>query len=170
MIFLHTYGVTSLQCERIVQEYGSDTKRIVQEDPCRLVVDIEGIDSKTANEIALKLGFSTDSNERINAGVFHTMRKFEREDRHTLGTEVTILEEATKLLRLEPTIIRQRIHALDEDKSLYGIQAYDQHQEALGSTYQLPAIAEAERNIAKAIARIVNTASTLPASKIDAAV
>jgi exodeoxyribonuclease V alpha subunit len=154
---------------RIVEKYGSDAKRIVQDDPYRLVEDIIGYGFKTVDEIALELKFLTNSKERIDAGVLHTMRKLE-EKGHTLGTEAMILEKATKLLSLEPTIIRQRIHALDETERPYGILAYDQNQEALGSAYQLPATAETERCIAEAIAHIWQTKSILPAIEIDAIV
>jgi exodeoxyribonuclease V alpha subunit len=167
MIFLHSCGVTLSQCVRIVEKYGGDAKRIVQDNPYRLVEDIKDISFKTADKIALKLRFPTNSKERIDAGVLHTMRKLEV-DGHTLGTESMILEQATKLLSLEPTIIRQRIHALEEAECLYGIQAYDQNQESLGSAYQIPNTAKAERRIAEAIARIGQTASILRDIKIDA--
>jgi exodeoxyribonuclease V alpha subunit len=169
MMFLQTYGVTPSQCVRLVKKYGSGAKRILQDEPYRLAEDIERIGFKTADKIALNLGFPTNSKERIDAGVLHTMRQLEDEG-HTLGTETMILEQATQLLSLEPTLIRQRIRALDEAARLFGIQAYDQNQEILGPAYQLPNTAGAEKRIAEAIARIAKTTSILPSIKIDAAV
>lgn len=169
MMFLQNYGVTPKQCVLLVEKYGSDAKRLVQDDPYRLIEGTTGIGFETADEIALNLKFPTSSKERIDAGVLHTMGVLEKEG-HALGTEASILEQAAKLLSLEPTIIQPRIHALNEAEHLYGIQAYDQNQESLGSAYQLHATAEAERRIAEAIARIAQTASILPAIKIDAVV
>ena len=169
MMFLQTYGVTPSQCVRLVKKYGSGAKRILQDEPYRLAEDIERIGFKTADKIALNLGFPTNSKERIDAGVLYTMRQLEDEG-HTLGTETMILEQATQLLSLEPALIQQRIRALDQMERLYGIQARDQNQEALGPAYQLPATAGAEKRIAEAIARIARTESILPAIKIDAAV
>lgn len=169
MMFLQTYGVTPSQCVRLVKKYGSGAKRILQDEPYRLAEDIERIGFKTADKIALNLGFPTNSKERIDAGVLHTMRQLEDEG-HTVGTETMILEQATQLLSLEPALIQQRIRALDQMERLYGIQARDQNQEALGPAYQLPATAGAEKRIAEAIARIARTESILPAIKIDAAV
>ena len=169
MMFLQTYGVTPSQCVRLVKKYGSGAKRILQDEPYRLAEDIERIGFKTADKIALNLGFPTNSKERIDAGVLHTMRQLEDEG-HTVGTETMILEQATQLLSLEPALIQQRIRALGQMERLYGIQARDQNQEALGPAYQLPATAGAEKRIAEAIARIARTESILPAIKIDAAV
>ena len=169
MMFLQTYGITPHQCVRLVKKYGSGAKRILQDEPYRLAEDIERIGFKTADKIALNLGFPTNSKERIDAGIMHTMRQLEDEG-HTLGTETMILEQATQLLSLEPSLIQQRIGALDQGEHLYGIQAYDHNQENLGGAYQLPATAGAEKRISEAIARISQTESILPSIKVDAAI
>ena len=169
MMFLQTYGITPSQCVRLVKKYGSGAKRILQDEPYRLAEDIERIGFKTADKIALNLGFPTNSKERIDAGIMHTMRQLEDEG-HTLGTETMILEQATQLLSLEPSLIQQRIRALDQGEHLYGIQAYDHNQENLGGAYQLPATAGAEKRISEAIARISQTESILPSIKVDAAI
>ena len=169
MMFLQTYGITPSQCVRLVKKYGSGAKRILQDEPYRLAEDIERIGFKTADKIALNLGFPTNSKERIDAGIMHTMHQLEDEG-HTLGTETMILEQATQLLSLEPSLIQQRISALDQGERLYGMQAYDHNQENLGGAYQLPATAGAEKRIAEAIARIAQTESILPSIKVDAAI
>lgn len=169
MMFLQTYGVTPAQCVRLVKKYGNGTKSILQDEPYRLAQDIERIGFKTADKIALNLGFPTNSKERIDAGILHTMRQLEDEG-HTLGTQDMILEHATQLLALEPKLIQTRISALDQAGILFGIQAYGQNQESLGPAYQLPTTANAETRIAEAIARIARTPSILPQIKIDAAV
>ena len=169
MMFLQTYGITPSQCVRLVKKYGSGAKRILQDEPYRLAEDIERIGFKTADKIALNLGFPTNSQERIDAGIFHTIRQLESEG-HTLGTEAMILEQAIALLSLKPLHILERIYELEKEQRLHGIQAYDKNQEALGNAYQLPATAGAEKRIAQAIARIARTESGLPPIKIDAAV
>ena len=169
MMFLQTYGVTPSQCVRLVKKYGSGAKRILQDEPYRLAEDIERIGFKTADKIALNLGFPTNSKERIDAGILHTMRQLE-DDGHTLGTETMVLEKATQLLSLDPAQIQQRIHALEQAECLFGINAYNAQQELLGPAYQLPNSAGSEKRIANAIARIAKTASILPEIKTDAAV
>ena len=169
MMFLQTYGVTPSQCVRLVKKYGSGAKRILQDEPYRLAEDIERIGFKTADKIALNLGFPTNSKERIDAGILHTMRQLE-EDGHTLGTEDMILENATQLLSLEPAQIQQRIRALKETGRMFGINAYNNQQELIGPAYQLPNTAASEKRITDAILRIDSTASILPDIKAEAAV
>ncbi|MDP4880184.1 MAG: helix-hairpin-helix domain-containing protein, partial [Opitutales bacterium] len=101
MIFLQTYGVTPSQCVRLVKKYGSGAKRILQDEPYRLAEDIERIGFKTADKLALNLGFPTNSKERVDAGILHTLQNLEDEG-HTLGTEQAITEHALKLLGVEP--------------------------------------------------------------------
>lgn len=168
MMFLQTYGITPAQCVRLVKKYGSGAKRILQDEPYRLAEDIERIGFKTADKIALNLGFPSNCKERIDAGILHTMRSLEDEG-HTLGTEQMILEHATNLLAVEPTLIQQRLQALIERQRLFGIQAYDDQHQHLGPACQLPPTAGAEKRIAEAITRIAQTPSTLPKIKIEAA-
>lgn len=169
MMFLQTYGVTPSQCVRLVKKYGSGAKRILQDEPYRLAQDIERIGFKTADKIALNLGFPTNSKERVDAGILHTMRQLEDEG-HTLGTETMLLEQATQLLSLDPPQIQQRIRALDQSAQLFGVQACDTNMTRLGPAFQLPATAGAEQRIADAIVRIARTASILPPIKVDAAI
>jgi exodeoxyribonuclease V alpha subunit len=169
MMFLQTYGVTPSQCVRLVKKYGSGAKRILQDEPYRLAEDIERIGFKTADKIALNLGFPTNSKERIDAGIVHTMRTLEDEG-HTLGTVQMITENATKLLGVDPVDIQRRIHALNDAKKLIPINAYDEKNELLGPACQIPATASAEMRIAEAIARIHKTAATLPSIMIEPAI
>ncbi|TVP82464.1 MAG: ATP-dependent RecD-like DNA helicase [Puniceicoccaceae bacterium] len=169
MMFLQTYGVTPSQCVRLVKKYGSGAKRILQDEPYRLAEDIERIGFKTADKIALNLGFPTNSKERIDAGILHTMRQLEDEG-HTLGTESMLLEKATQLLSLDPPQIQLRMRALHQSSSLYSVHAYNANQELIGPALQLPTTAKAELRIAEAIVRIAQTASILPSIKVDAAI
>jgi exodeoxyribonuclease V alpha subunit len=168
MIFLQTYGVTPSQCVRLVKKYGAGAKRLLQDQPYRLAEDIERIGFKTADKLALNLGFPTNSKERVDAGILHTLQTLEDEG-HTLGTHAAITEQAIQLLRVEPALIQQRIRALCENERLYALQALDEKQELLGPACQRPNLAGAEKRIAEAIHRIDQTESTIPPIKLDAA-
>jgi exodeoxyribonuclease V alpha subunit len=169
MMFLQIYGVTPSQCVRLVKKYGSGARRILQDEPYRLAEDIERIGFKTADKIALNLGFPTNSKERVDAGIMHTMQTLEDEG-HTLGTQQAITEHALKLLGVEPHLIQERIRALIECERLFSVIAYDEKQQALGPACQRPKLAGAEKRIASALHRIDQTASTIPEIKLDAAI
>ncbi|MFP4069451.1 MAG: AAA family ATPase [Opitutales bacterium] len=169
MMFLQTYGVTPSQCVRLVKKYGSGARRILRDEPYRLADDIERIGFKTADKLALNLGFPTNSKERVDAGILHTMQNLE-DDGHTLGTRQAIVEHAVQLLGVEPHLVEERIRALVERAQLRAVDAYDENHELLGPACQRPRLAAAETRIAEALHRIDATASTIPPIKIDAAV
>lgn len=169
MMFLQTYGVTPSQCVRLVKKYGSGAKRILQDEPYRLAEDIERIGFKTADKLALNLGFPTNSKERVDAGILHTMQNLEDEG-HTLGTQQAITEHALKLLGVEPHLIQERIRALIENDRLFSVTAYNEKQEVLGPACQRPKLAGSEKRIADSLHRIDQTASTIPPIKLDAAI
>ena len=169
MVFLQTYGVTPAQCVRLVKKYGSGAKRILQDEPYRLAEDIERIGFKTADKLALNLGFPTNSKERVDAGILHTMQTLE-DAGHTIGTQQAILEHALDLLHVDSVLIQQRISALLQQNKLYGVEAMTANQESLGPACQRPALAGAEKRIAGAMKRIERAKSAIPSIKIEAAI
>ena len=169
MMFLQTYGVTPAQCVRLVKKYGSGAKRILQDEPYRLAGDIERIGFKTADRIALNLGFPTNSAERIDAGILHAMNELESEG-HTFGTAETLLQRATALLDVDAGPIRTRLGELEQSGRLVAIEARDENEASLGTGYQLPATAAEEARIADAVARVHAGRSGLPPIKVEAAV
>jgi exodeoxyribonuclease V alpha subunit len=57
MVFLHSHGVGTARAVRIYKTYGSDAIQVMTENPYRLARDIRGIGFKTADAIAMKLGY-----------------------------------------------------------------------------------------------------------------
>ena len=84
LLFLQTYGVTPSQCVKLVKKYGNNTKRIIQDNPYKIANEIDRIGFKTADQLALNLGFPTNSKERIDAGILHTVNKVQ-ESGHTIA-------------------------------------------------------------------------------------
>ena len=169
LLFLQTYGVTPSQCLKLVKKYGINTKRIIQDQPYKIAEEIDRIGFKTADQLALNLGFSTNSKERIDAGIQHTVNKIQ-ESGHTIALIPMLTEQASQLLGLEKRLIGNRIEALIKDKKLYAIQAYDSEDTFLGPAVQSPTYAFYEARIAEAIHLIYNSKSNLPDIKLDSAI
>ena len=168
IIFLQTYGVTPAQCVRLVKKYGTGAKRILQDAPYRLAEDIENIGFKTADKLALNLGFPTNSKERIDAGILHTLRKLEEEG-HTIGLQSILVEHGTNFLDYSH-LIEERIQKLVKEARIYSIEAMDTDQTSLGPACQRPPLAGAEKRIATRLLKIRQTASSLPSIKTESAV
>lgn len=169
MLFLQTYGVTPAQCLKLVKKYGDKTKRILQDQPYKIAEDIDRIGFKTADQIALNLGFPTNSSERIDAGILHTVTKLQDEG-HTIALIDILLDQSAQLLGLKRDLVANRVDSLINEKRLYSIQAYDQNNQSLGASVQSSVFSFYEKKIAETICLIHDAESKLPDIKLDAAI
>ncbi len=160
MVFLQQHGVSASLAKRLIDRYGAGAQTMLRNHPYEVARAVPGIGFKTADRIALNLGFANDSPERLDAGLVFTLRSME-DDGHTAFPREEGIAAAATLLECDPSRLAERIAALLEDKSLI---------EAEPGLYQLPATARAETTIAEHINRLARGRSRLPPIKVDAAV
>lgn len=194
-IFLQTYGVTTSQCVKLVQKYGGEAKQIIQKEPYRVAREIDGIGFKTADRIAINLGFANDAPPRLDAGILYALQTLEEEG-HTAYPEDALCEYCTQLLETAAERVTARINALVETRDLVrhsvagvgdpgpgsaGFASELPPSPSYGETnrrakpsppaiLQLPANDRAEQRIAATVARLGRAGSGLPPIKVDAAV
>ena len=169
-IFLQTYGVTPSQCIKLVHRFGADAKRILTTEPYRAAREIDGIGFKTADRIAINLGFANDAPPRLDAGVVYALETLQEEG-HTAFREAELRDHTALLLETYSKLVEARIEALVGNKSLVRHQPPGVANPLPGSgLIQLPHNDRAEQKIADVIARLNKVASGLPSIKIDAAV
>jgi exodeoxyribonuclease V alpha subunit len=161
MLFLQTYGVSSARCVRLVKQYGNEAKTILQNEPYRVAREIDGIGFKTADQIALNLGFGNDSPKRLDGGLLFSLQELES-DGHTCVPTQLWVEHATKLLETDQVNIEARVAHLINSKEVTSVD--DAHR------IQLPHLHRAEKSIAEVISRSLKTNSGLPPIKIDLAI
>ena len=169
MIFLHTYGISSSQCLKLVHKYGIDTRRIIEAQPYKIVGEIERIGFKTADKIALNLGFPSNSEARLHAGILHSLTQLQSSG-HTLALESQLASEAQTLLAVDAASIQQALIQLQRLQVLRIIHIQDPLSACQERAYQLPSMAAAERQIAESIQSIARVPSALPRLQIEAAV
>lgn len=73
MIFLQQFGIAMKLANKIYSQYGPAIYSIIKENPYRLADDIDGIGFKTADDIAVRVGISIDSDFRIKSGIFYVL-------------------------------------------------------------------------------------------------
>jgi exodeoxyribonuclease V alpha subunit len=169
-IFLQTYGVSPGQCVKLVKQYGSQAKAVLTHEPYRVAREIEGIGFKTADRIAINLGFANDAPPRLDAGILYAMETLQEEG-HTAFGEERLRDYATEMLETSSELVAARIEALVASKQIVRHLPESAGTPLPGSgLLQLPASDRAERKIAEAVSRLSRVASGLPAIKIDAAV
>ncbi|AOS43622.1 ATP-dependent RecD-like DNA helicase [Lacunisphaera limnophila] len=179
-IFLQTYGVTTSQCVRIVKKWDATAQKIIQAEPYKLAREIDGIGFKTADRLAINLGFANDAPPRLDAGLIYALQTLEEEG-HTAYPRGELVTYTANLLETSSDRIEARIDALIKAKDLV------QHLPAVAGVadpgpgspspatknaafLQLPHNDRFERKIAEVVHRLTAVNSGLPAIKIDAAV
>lgn len=100
MLFLEENGVSGNYAAKVQAMYGDTAISRIKQDPYRLVADIEGIGFKTADQIALSLGFDTDSEERIRAGLGYALNQTATAG-HTCIPAEELLHKTGQLLQVE---------------------------------------------------------------------
>ncbi len=192
-IFLQTYGVTPSQCVKLVKRYGNDAKRILTTKPYQVAREIDGIGFKTADRIAINLGFANDAPPRLDAGIIYALETLQEEG-HTAFREADLQDYTANLLETDSRLVEKRIAALVEAKALvrhlggvrldptseYTPPASSASRAAAGppapsplpgsGLIQLPHHDRAEQKIAATVRRLSVVASGLPPIKADAAV
>jgi exodeoxyribonuclease V alpha subunit len=188
-IFLQTYGVTPSQCVRLVDRYGAQAKPILLSEPYRVAREIDGIGFKTADRIAINLGFANDAPPRLDAGLLFALETLQEEG-HTAYPQEELIAYAANLLETSAELLAARLNALVEAKQLVrhmpgsGEAGNVRHPTSnvqhpspctqpstLNShLLQLPVLDRAERKIAAVIERLARVGSSLPPIKAGAAI
>jgi len=197
-IFLQTYGVTPAQCVRLVERYGAQAKPILLSEPYRVAREIDGIGFKTADRIAINLGFANDAPPRLDAGLLFALETLQEEG-HTAYPQDELIAYAANLLETSTELLTARLDALVETKQLVRHTAgaaapaelkvespklkagsaaspnlqpstFNLQLAARNALLQLPILDRAERKIAAVVERLGRVGSSLPPIKAGAAI
>ncbi len=117
MIFLRAHGASPAYAQRIYKTYGDQSIEKVKENPYKLAKDIFGIGFKIADQIALKLGFTLHSAERLAAGIEFILWELSN-DGHTCFPLKELLPIAEKNLEVNASLIEAEIVSLIKQEFL----------------------------------------------------
>jgi exodeoxyribonuclease V alpha subunit len=158
MVFLHSHGVGTARSVRIFKTYGSDAVQVMTENPYRLARDIRGIGFKTADAIAMKLGFEKAAMLRVRAGISYALTEAMDDGHCGLPTnELTPL--AVELLEVPEELVRTALGLELAEGTVVADTVGDMPCVFLGGLYR------AETVIAERIQGLLNGA--LPWATID---
>ena len=104
MLFLQGHDVSTTHATKIYKTYGSDSIRVVKENPYRLADDIWGIGFRTADTIAEKLGVEKETAVRLRSGLLYTLNKLSDEG-HCYARRDQLLKTGAELLAVEESVL-----------------------------------------------------------------
>ena len=158
MIFLQSLSVPLNLAAKICNEYGINTRTIVETYPYKLASDIDGIGFLRADRIARQLEFDMSSIERLVAGISFCLNESAKKDVNTCLPKDILKSKSLSLLNCpkkkydeayEKAIIRREIVVRNYDNTDYVYLAYLDSAERLvaGKITQLTLNESYEHNI-----------------------
>ena len=156
MLFLQGHDVSTTHATKIYKTYGSDSIRVVKENPYRLADDIWGIGFRTADTIAEKLGVEKETAVRLRSGLLYTLNKLSDEG-HCYARREQLLKTGAELLAVEegvlPAVLDEMVRQDDVKTELI-----DGEDSAPGETaVYLPPFWFAETGTAKRLKQIFSS-------------
>ncbi len=122
IMFLQGFGISVNLSVKIYNIYKEETKRLVLDNPYRLIDDVDGVGFLTADKIAQSMGVEPVSEFRIRAAIVHELKETAEKNGNTylvfdelltscadlLGVDLTVcgqlVEDTVTKLVLEPTV------------------------------------------------------------------
>ncbi|WKZ56457.1 MAG: ATP-dependent RecD-like DNA helicase [Bdellovibrionota bacterium] len=110
--FLVEHNISLNLAHKIVERYGTQAFEILKKDPYLLARHIRGIGFVTADSIAMNLGLTATSPQRLKAGIYYALERAS-DDGHCCLPLEQLLQRARALLGLsDETDITPHLHAL----------------------------------------------------------
>ena len=155
IMFLQPHGVSTSYAVRIFRHYGTDSLAVVRENPYRLAMDIHGIGFVTADAVAMKLGFTPDSDLRAEAGLLYVLKRV-TEEGHVFFPYEELVHQTADELGIETEVVRDALASLALEERVVIDDLVDDGGAAFQAVY-LGRFHHYETNIAHYLRRILRS-------------
>ena len=160
VMFLHKYGISNSMAIKLYDEYGSQIKSIILNNPYKLAREVNGIGFKRADEIAAKTGVKLDSEFRIQCGIIHCLKEAST-DGHTYLPREELIRSAYELLGVCESDIERQLDELKIERQLIEVKSEDILNIYLSEYYQI------EKNCAVKLLTLARYSDRISASELD---
>ena len=130
MIFLQGHGASTSLAVRIYKQYGDASITIVKNEPYRLAREVHGIGFKTADKMALAMGYTHEDPERLKAGTLFALSEA-TDDGHTYLPAIQLAEQAADLLGVSLDLAMKSIDDLIAEHGAKGELLHRHHDGTL---------------------------------------
>jgi len=163
IIFLQEHNVSTNLATKIYHEYGEKSFQVLKTNPYQVCLDIWGVGFKTADQMALKLGVSPSSPERIKAFALYLMEK-DNEQGHVFSLQSELEKSFMKELEIEERIVKEAVAELKKHKSIITEKVRSD------TALYLPFFHKAEGEVAYSICKLASLPFLTPDFDVDKAI
>ena len=147
LVFLQEYGLTPALAMRVYRAYGDMTEQVLRENPYRLADEIQGVGFRTADDIAMRLGFGRESAFRVRSGIKYALSEAAEGMGHMYLPRQALSEQACRMLNAEPGLVDRELRALILEDQLIAEKVRED------DAVYLPRYHRAEKETAQALLR-----------------
>ncbi len=158
MLFLQEHQVSTSFAAKIYKKYENDSISVMKENPYKLADDIWGIGFKTADQIAMKLGFGKESYVRLRSGLMYTLSELSNEG-HVYAEKQQLIDKASELLEASPETVVMTVDDMLRKEELIpekGIVRTDEEGNRITAIY-LPPFFYAEVGVAGKLRKLASS-------------
>ncbi|WP_421902501.1 ATP-dependent RecD-like DNA helicase [Maridesulfovibrio sp.] len=167
ILFLHTHEVPPTYAAKIFNLYGAQAVTKISENPYELAYEIRGIGFKTADAMALKLGFAPDSAQRIEAAIVYSLFSVSERGGHMFSPKAKLVEDVAKMLGgVDLELISEGIQSLEERKR---VRVEDLPEQGIDEAVFLMHFYRFEREICKRLHGLISHPSPVSREKVEKA-
>lgn len=147
-LLLETHGISGRLAGRLLQTYDRDVQYVLENEPYRIIQEVDGIGFKTADQIALAFGMNPDAEERRSAGLVYAMQ-WATLNGHVCIPDTELIYRTTKLLQCPEEPLWNLLGESLRCGELYG-------EDYTGTTYvYMPYMYDIEYDIAQKIKDLI---------------
>lgn len=166
IVFLHSHEVPPTYAARIFKIFGAESETRLRENPYELAYLIRGIGFRTADAMALKLGFAHDAPQRIEAAIGYVLISQGERGGHMFCPREQLLIEAGRLLGVDdPERLEEGLDALAARKRVH---IEDLPEQGVSQAVFLMSSYRAEREIGQRLFGLVSHPAPVSESKVRA--
>jgi exodeoxyribonuclease V alpha subunit len=165
LVFLQTHGVPTTFAGKIFHLYGAQAERKLRDNPYDLAYEIRGVGFRTADQMAMKLGFASDCAQRLEAAiVYHMFTSCERSGHMFIPKDTLLAEVARMLDTSDYDKLELALFSLEEKKR---IRLENLPEQGISDAVYLIHFYHYENEIAQRLFQLVSHPTPVSRKKID---
>lgn len=120
ILFLHSHDVPPTFAGRIFHLHGAQSVARLKENPYELAYEIRGVGFRTADNMALKLGFEHDDPRRLEAALVYELFMHSERGGHLFCPKEELFDKVSRMIGAEmPGRLEQALQGLEEKKRIH---------------------------------------------------
>ncbi|WP_434122075.1 SF1B family DNA helicase RecD2 [Salinicoccus roseus] len=161
VIKLTELGFGARMSAKILKTYQDQALHVIEKDPYRLVMDIEGIGFQTADRIAHTAGIARNDESRLEAGIMYIMEGIVMSDGHTYMGHDELIDLADDLLNQDG---QEYFNREDISRTIDSLSDNDKLVQYENRLY-IPSLFYSEYKSSEQIYRMMNDRMDVPVSE-----